>query len=174
MGLPSTGDITVLPFPFSDLTENKVRPAVVLARANESEPNLSRNSLFNSLERTRFVQGLHVFLEHSIQLPLSDERRMSDPGIGRMPRDAEMGHAPQYGRRVAKRRIQRRSVRLTRGFFTRCGRTIGRLRSRAFSAINRARLRRDSWRCPGRASELSEAVEGVIQQREQVREEAES
>lgn len=37
MGLPSTGDITVLPFPFSDLTENKVRPAVVLARANESD-----------------------------------------------------------------------------------------------------------------------------------------
>ena len=37
MGVPSAGDIVVLPFPFSDLSENKVRPAVVLARANKSD-----------------------------------------------------------------------------------------------------------------------------------------
>ena len=37
MGVPSAGDIVVLPFPFSDLTENKARPAVVLARANKSD-----------------------------------------------------------------------------------------------------------------------------------------
>jgi mRNA interferase MazF len=37
MGVPSSGDIVVLPFPFSDLTTNKVRPAVVLARANKSD-----------------------------------------------------------------------------------------------------------------------------------------
>jgi mRNA interferase MazF len=37
MGIPSAGDIVVLPFPFSDLTTNKVRPAVVLARANKSD-----------------------------------------------------------------------------------------------------------------------------------------
>lgn len=37
MVIPSAGDIVVLPFPFSDLSENKVRPAVVLARANKSD-----------------------------------------------------------------------------------------------------------------------------------------
>ncbi len=37
MGVPSAGDVVVLPFPFSDLTENKVRPAVILARANKSD-----------------------------------------------------------------------------------------------------------------------------------------
>ncbi|MCC6260847.1 MAG: type II toxin-antitoxin system PemK/MazF family toxin [Anaerolineales bacterium] len=37
MVVPSAGDIVVLLFPFSDLSENKVRPAVVLARANKSD-----------------------------------------------------------------------------------------------------------------------------------------
>ena len=37
MGVPSAGDIVVLPFPFSDLSESKIRPAVVLARATKSD-----------------------------------------------------------------------------------------------------------------------------------------
>lgn len=37
MVIPSAGDIVVLPFPFSDLSDNKIRPAVVLARANKSD-----------------------------------------------------------------------------------------------------------------------------------------
>ena len=37
MVIPKAGDIVVLPFPFSDLSESKVRPAVVLARANKSD-----------------------------------------------------------------------------------------------------------------------------------------
>jgi len=37
MVIPKAGDIVVLPFPFSDLTESKVRPAVVLARANKND-----------------------------------------------------------------------------------------------------------------------------------------
>ena len=37
MGIPSAGDIVVLPFPFSDLSESKIRPAVVLARANKND-----------------------------------------------------------------------------------------------------------------------------------------
>lgn len=37
MVVPKAGDVVVLPFPFSDLTESKVRPAVVLARANQSD-----------------------------------------------------------------------------------------------------------------------------------------
>lgn len=37
MVIPSAGDVVVLPFPFSDLSESKVRPAVVLTRANKSD-----------------------------------------------------------------------------------------------------------------------------------------
>ena len=37
MGIPSAGDVVVLPFPFSDLSESKVRPAVVLARAGKGD-----------------------------------------------------------------------------------------------------------------------------------------
>ena len=37
MVIPSAGDVVVLPFPFSDLSESKVRPAVVLAHANKSD-----------------------------------------------------------------------------------------------------------------------------------------
>ena len=37
MVIPSAGDVVVLPFPFSDLSESKVRPAVVLARANKRD-----------------------------------------------------------------------------------------------------------------------------------------
>lgn len=37
MVVPSAGDVVTLPFPFSDLSESKVRPAVVLARANKSD-----------------------------------------------------------------------------------------------------------------------------------------
>lgn len=37
MVIPKAGDVVVLPFPFSDLSENKVRPAVVLARANRND-----------------------------------------------------------------------------------------------------------------------------------------
>ena len=37
MVIPSAGDIVILPFPFSDLSDSKIRPAVVLARANKSD-----------------------------------------------------------------------------------------------------------------------------------------
>ncbi len=37
MVIPKAGDIVVLPFPFSDLTESKVRPAVVLANAGKGD-----------------------------------------------------------------------------------------------------------------------------------------
>ncbi len=37
MVIPKAGEVVVLPFPFSDLSENKVRSAVVLARANKKK-----------------------------------------------------------------------------------------------------------------------------------------
>ena len=37
MGIPSAGSVVVLPFPFSDLTQSKLRPAVVLASADRGD-----------------------------------------------------------------------------------------------------------------------------------------
>jgi mRNA interferase MazF len=37
MGAPSVGDVVLVPFPFSDLSAAKVRPAVVLASVGRSD-----------------------------------------------------------------------------------------------------------------------------------------
>ena len=37
MVIPSVGDVVVLPFPFSDLSDSKMRPAVVLAEASRGD-----------------------------------------------------------------------------------------------------------------------------------------
>ena len=37
MGAPSVGDVVLVRFPFSDLSASKLRPAVVVARAERSE-----------------------------------------------------------------------------------------------------------------------------------------
>ena len=37
MGVPSAGAVVLVTFPFSDLTQTKLRPAVVLARASRSD-----------------------------------------------------------------------------------------------------------------------------------------
>jgi mRNA interferase MazF len=37
MGAPSTGSVVLLPFPFSDLSSSKLRPAVVLADAGRGD-----------------------------------------------------------------------------------------------------------------------------------------
>lgn len=37
MVIPSVGDVVVLPFPFSDLSDSKLRPAVVLAEASRGD-----------------------------------------------------------------------------------------------------------------------------------------
>lgn len=37
MGVPSTGAIVLIPFPFSDLSQAKLRPAVVLADAGRGD-----------------------------------------------------------------------------------------------------------------------------------------
>ena len=38
MVIPAVGDVIVLPFPFSDLSDSKMRPAVVLAQAQRMGP----------------------------------------------------------------------------------------------------------------------------------------
>jgi mRNA interferase MazF len=37
MGSPATGSVVLVTFPFSDLSQTKLRPAVVLARASRSD-----------------------------------------------------------------------------------------------------------------------------------------
>ena len=37
MGAPTTGEVVLVPFPFSDLTQSKVRPAVCLADAGRGD-----------------------------------------------------------------------------------------------------------------------------------------
>ena len=37
MVLPSTGAVVLVPFPFSDLSQSKLRPAVVLADAGQGD-----------------------------------------------------------------------------------------------------------------------------------------
>ncbi len=37
MGIPSTGEVVLVPFPFSDLSQTKVRPAVCLADAGRGD-----------------------------------------------------------------------------------------------------------------------------------------
>ncbi|MDX6383435.1 MAG: mRNA interferase MazF [Blastocatellia bacterium] len=37
MGAPATGSVVLVTFPFSDLSQTKLRPAVVLARASRSD-----------------------------------------------------------------------------------------------------------------------------------------
>lgn len=37
MVLPSTGAVVLVPFPFSDLSRTKLRPAIVLARASKDD-----------------------------------------------------------------------------------------------------------------------------------------
>lgn len=65
MVIPSAGDIVILTFPFSDLSNSKIRPAVVLAQANQSDwilcqvtskPYGDRQAIV--IERTDFVSGM--------------------------------------------------------------------------------------------------------------------
>lgn len=65
MVIPSAGDIVVLPFPFSDLSDSKIRPAVVLARANKSDwilCQITSNPYGDAqaivIERTDFKAGM--------------------------------------------------------------------------------------------------------------------
>jgi len=37
VGTPSAGEVVLVPFPFSDLTQSKLRPAVVLANAGRGD-----------------------------------------------------------------------------------------------------------------------------------------
>ncbi len=65
MVIPAAGDIVILPFPFSDLSDSKIRPAVVLARANQRDwilCQITSNPYGDAqavvIERTDFKSGM--------------------------------------------------------------------------------------------------------------------
>lgn len=62
MGTPSIGSVVLVPFPFSDLSNSKKRPAVVVASAGrgglDSVPD-HKQSLLGSQPYTAGFKGLH-------------------------------------------------------------------------------------------------------------------
>ena len=74
MGIPSAGDIVVLPFPFSDLSDSKIHPAVVLARANKSDwilCQITSNPYGDAqaivIDRTDFKEGIAFPQRHGMR-----------------------------------------------------------------------------------------------------------
>lgn len=64
MGAPSVGEVVLVPFPFSDLSQTKVRPAVCLADADRGDwvlcqvtSNPYGDPLAVSLENSDFASG---------------------------------------------------------------------------------------------------------------------
>ena len=78
MGAPSVGDVVIIPFPYSDLSKSKRRPALVLAEAGRGDlllcqitskqygdlHALSLNEtdfLYGGLKRESFIRGAKLF-----------------------------------------------------------------------------------------------------------------
>jgi len=78
MGAPSVGDVVIIPFPYSDLSKSKRRPALVLAEAGRGDfllcqitskqygdiHALSLNEtgfLSGGLKRESFIRGARIF-----------------------------------------------------------------------------------------------------------------
>jgi mRNA interferase MazF len=81
MGVFAAGEVALLPFPFSDLSRNKLRPAVLIAGAgredwivcqitsnpfgdNSSFPLTSSDFLAGTLQHTSYVRPGKVFTAH--------------------------------------------------------------------------------------------------------------
>ena len=64
MGAPAAGQVVLLPFPFSDLTRNKLRPALLLAAGGKGDwiscqltSNPYADPLAIELKKTDFAEG---------------------------------------------------------------------------------------------------------------------
>ena len=83
MVIPKSGDVVVLPFPFSDLSESKVRPAVVLARANQNDwilCQITSNPYGDAqaivIDKTDFGQGCYGFKVMRVRPSCSQQMRV--------------------------------------------------------------------------------------------------
>jgi mRNA interferase MazF len=78
MGAPSVGDVVIIPFPYSDLSQSKRRPALVLAQADRGDFLLCQitskqygdlhalslketDFLCGGLNRVSFIRGTKLF-----------------------------------------------------------------------------------------------------------------
>ena len=78
MGAPSVGDVVIIPFPYSDLSQSKRRPALVLAKAGRGDFLLCQitskqygdlhalslkesDFLSGGIQRDSFIRGTKLF-----------------------------------------------------------------------------------------------------------------
>ena len=78
MGAPSVGDVVIIPFPYSDLSQSKRRPALVLAEAGRGDfllcqitskqygdlhalPLKESDFLSGGIKRESFIRGAKLF-----------------------------------------------------------------------------------------------------------------
>jgi mRNA interferase MazF len=78
MGAPSVGDVVIIPFPYSDLSQSKRRPALVLAEAGRGDfllcqitskqygdlhalPLMESDFLSGGVKRDSFIRGAKLF-----------------------------------------------------------------------------------------------------------------
>ena len=78
MGAPSVGDVVIIPFPYSDLSQSKRRPALVLAEVGRGDlllcqitskqyddlhalPLYESDFLYGGIKRNSFIRGAKLF-----------------------------------------------------------------------------------------------------------------
>jgi mRNA interferase MazF len=65
MGPPSVGDVVIIPFPYSDLTQSKRRPALVLAEVGKGDsyalPLNESDFVSGGIKRDSFIRGFKLF-----------------------------------------------------------------------------------------------------------------
>jgi mRNA interferase MazF len=65
MGPPSVGDVVIIPFPYSDLTQSKRRPALALAEVGKGDsyalPLNESDFVSGGTKRNSFIRGLKLF-----------------------------------------------------------------------------------------------------------------
>jgi hypothetical protein len=67
VGLPAAGTVVLIPFPFSDLSRSKLRPAVVLAAADRDDLILEEVGILQAPARARIIDAVVAILRGPVQ-----------------------------------------------------------------------------------------------------------